>query len=64
MADELEEVIREKAGGSADAVDDAGSVDYRKRTHQIVADNYLVSMKAAKVTRPGPGVQQLRHRPV
>jgi len=53
MADDLEESIRENAGGPAEAHGDAGGMRQHSLSDQIAADRYLASRKAAKAKRLG-----------
>jgi len=53
MADDLEDTIRQNAGGPAKASGDAGSVEQHKLTEQIEADRYLSAKDAAKSKRRG-----------
>ncbi len=48
MADNLEQTIRENAGGPKKASGDTGSVEQHPINDQIDADRYLASKQAAK----------------
>ena len=59
MADDLEQTIRDKAQGPAEARGDSASVKQHSLADQIGADRYLESKKAAKKKGLGVATKKL-----